>query len=234
MVAYFYKGVMATNNKQYKVRHLTMNDIEHILQLQELVVQTLDNQDILQPLSYDEYQYIMNGKGMIIGAFADDRLIAFRALLIPPSDDAEHLGLDVGLKEEELPTVIYQEISNVHPDYRGNRLQQKLAQLIMNELSALDHSFKYVCCTVMPSNIPSLKDKLAQGMVIAALKEKYQGRLRYVLVKKLHENTCENWTDTTALPINKIKEQQTLLKEGWLGFTLQKDEEHYKVVYGKI
>ena len=33
----------------------------------------------------------------------------------------------------------------------------------------------------LPFNIPSLKDKFAQGMEIAALKEKYGGSMRYVL-----------------------------------------------------
>ena len=35
--------------------------------------------------------------------------------------------------------------------------------------------------TVAPFNIPSLKDKFAQGMEVAALKEKYSGSMRYVL-----------------------------------------------------
>ena len=41
--------------------------------------------------------------------------------------------------------------------------------------------YDYVCCTVAPFNIPSLKDKFSQGMEIAALKEKYGGSMRYVL-----------------------------------------------------
>ena len=51
----------------------------------------------------------------------------------------------------------------------------------MDELQKEDSKYDYVCCTVAPFNIPSLKDKFAQGMAIAALKEKYGGSLRYVL-----------------------------------------------------
>jgi hypothetical protein len=34
-----------------------------------------------------------------------------------------------------------------------------------------DGKYDYVCCTIAPFNIPSLKDKFAQGIEIAALKE---------------------------------------------------------------
>ncbi|RJS61903.1 GNAT family N-acetyltransferase [Bacillus sp. PK3_68] len=218
-----HEGRLGTNNQSFNVLRLSMEHIEPILELQQSVIEALENKEILQPLSYEEFQYILEGKGLMIGAFTNKKLIAFRALLVPPIDE-EHLGWDIGLTEEELPGVIYQEISNVHPDYRGNGLQKLLAACIMQELDLLEPKYKYVCCTVAPFNIPSLKDKFAQGMEIAALKEKYGSRLRYVFVKELKKDSAEKeWTFTTRR-MDDTAGQQELLKQGWKGFRMETRE----------
>src|SRR5699024_3679712 len=131
----------------------------------------------------------------------------------PPIDE-EHLGLAIGL-EDELPNIIYQEISVVHPTYRGNQLQQKLAYLIMKELEKQDHSFKYVCATVAPHNIPSLKDKFNQGMMVGALIKIYNGKLRYVFMKELKENTGSSWDEIEVVPTSETAKQRELLADGW-------------------
>ena len=87
--------------------------------------------------------------GKIVGVFADERLVAFRALLVPGADE-EHLGSDVGLDLTELGSVIYQEISTVSPRYRGYRLKKMMAD------------YRYVCGTVAPFNIACLKDKFSR------------------------------------------------------------------------
>lgn len=162
-----YEGRLKQNNERFHVTLLSLEYIEQILLLQNVVVEALEDKSRLQPLSQEEFQYILEGNGMMIGAFIENELIAFRALLVPPIDD-EHLGLDIGLPESELHRVIYQEISNVHPNCRGNGMQKILATVIMDELQKEDSKYDYVCCTVAPFNIPSLKDKFAQGMKIAA------------------------------------------------------------------
>ena len=218
-----YEGRLNTNNQSFNIVRLSMDHLEHILALQKLVTETLENKDILQPLSSEEFQYILEGKGLMVGAFVEKKLIAFRALMVPPIDE-EHLGWDIGLQEEELPSVIYQEISNVHPDHRGNGLQKLLAKCIMKELELLDQKYTYVCCTVAPFNIPSLKDKFAQGMEIAALKEKYGSRLRYVFVKELREDSNEKEWEFTTRRMDDTAGQQGLLKQGWKGFRMENRE----------
>jgi hypothetical protein len=231
-LAYFYEGILNTKNIPYQVRKLSAKDIGQVLALQDTVIDALDNKQILQPLAYEEFRYIAEGNGLMIGVFAEGKLIAFRALMIPPIDE-EHLGLDIGLKKEELKDVIYQEISNVHPDYRGNGLQKKMAALIMEQLKEMGRSFQYVCCTVMPFNLPSLKDKFSQGMIIRALKEKYGGRLRYVFVKEIGAQREKEWSETRKLPMGDIKGQQDLLEQGWAGYKMEERDGEYWVLYGK-
>ncbi|OPA36749.1 N-acetyltransferase [Bacillus cereus] len=227
-----YEGTLKQNNESFHVTLLSLEHIEQILSLQNIVVEALEDKSRLQPLSQEEFQYILEGNGMIIGAFIENELIAFRALLVPPIDD-EHLGLDIGLSESELHRVIYQEISNVHPNCRGNGMQKILANVIMDELQKEDSKYDYVCCTVAPFNIPSLKDKFAQGMAIAALKEKYGGNLRYVFVKELRRDKENDWTDVQSILMSDASGQQALLSEGYLGYEMEKTADTFIVKFGR-
>ncbi|MCU4785354.1 GNAT family N-acetyltransferase [Bacillus cereus] len=227
-----YEGRLKQNNELFHVTLLSLEHIEQILLLQNVVVEALEDKSRLQPLSQEEFQYILEGNGMMIGAFIENELIAFRALLVPPIDD-EHLGLDIGLPKSELHRVIYQEISNVHPNWRGNGMQKILATVIMDELQKEDSQYDYVCCTVAPFNIPSLKDKFAQGMEISALKEKYGDSLRYVFVKELREDNERDWTDIKSVPMNNAGGQQALLSEGYRGFEMEKVDGDFIVKFGR-
>ncbi|WP_237981939.1 GNAT family N-acetyltransferase [Bacillus thuringiensis] len=227
-----YKGSLKQNNDPFHVTLLSLEDIEQILSLQNIIVEALEDKSRLQPLSQEEFQYILEGNGMMIGAFIENELIAFRALLVPPIDD-EHLGLDIGLPESELHRVIYQEISNVHPNCRGNGMQKILAKVIMDELQKEDSKYDYVCCTVAPFNIPSLKDKFAQGIEIAALKEKYGGSMRYVFVKELRGNIEKNWKDVRSVPMSDAGGQQALLSDGYRGYEMEKVDGDFVVTFGR-
>ncbi|MCP1161800.1 MULTISPECIES: N-acetyltransferase [Bacillus] len=227
-----YKGALKQNNDPFHVTLLSLEHIEQILSLQNVVVEALEDKSRLQPLSLEEFQYILEGNGMMIGAFIENELIAFRALLVPPIDD-EHLGLDIGIAESELHRVIYQEISNVHPNSRGNGMQKILATVIMDELQKEDSNYDYVCCTVAPFNIPSLKDKFAQGMEIAALKEKYGGSMRYVFVKELRGDKENDWTDVKSVPMSDASGQQALISEGYRGYEMKNVDGDFVVKFGR-
>lgn len=227
---WIYNGMLKNNGKHFKVRKLEPEDLGLVLDAQKQVVAALHNQATLQPLTSEEFRYILEGNGLMIGAFVGDTLIAFRALLIPVMDE-DHLGRDIGLAEAELPKVIYQEISNVLPAYRGNQLQKILASVIMEELGRSQHQFRYICCTVAPFNIPSLKDKFAQGMQIAALKEKYGGQLRYIFVKDLENADSSDWQETTFLLMSDIEAQQEKLQKGWRGIRMEEKEGDIIVKY---
>jgi hypothetical protein len=218
-----YEGSL-TNVRLHKqvpmyMKRLYLEDLEEIERVQQTVLESLPEKNTLQPLSTEEFLFILNGHGLIAGAFVEGELVAFRALLVPEVDD-EHLGLDIGLTHDELGDMVYQEISAVIPDYRGNRLQQKLAEVVMKELGNLEKKFRYVACTVAPMNIPSLKDKFTQNMHIAALKTKYDGLERYILVKDLEQPHADYGNHVTAR-IDDLKKQKELLDEGYVGIGFQ-------------
>jgi hypothetical protein len=214
----------------YEVYVLNESHIPQLMNLQYEVIDALENKAILQPLDEQELRYILSGNGIMIGVFVQEKLIAFRALLEPALDE-EHLGYDIGLStENELKKVLYQEISNVHPNFRGYGLQRTMADIIMQQVDIT--RFNIVCATVMPGNIASLKDKFSQGMHIANLKYKYGGKLRYVFAKSLKEQT-RSYSREVFLDMKDTKEQQRLLKEGYVGLAMQKDGENWLVQYVK-
>ena len=212
----------------FTYRKLTEADLSIIQAVQTDVCAALENPAILQPLSDEELLNILSGNGVMIGVFTSERLIAFRALLKPQVDEDEQLGADVGAKD--FARVLYQEISNVHPDYRGHGLQKLMARWIMDEID-LAH-FDWICATVMPYNIASLKDKFTQGMYVYALKLKYGGKLRYVFGKDLH-STREFTSASIHVSMGDTEKQQQLLEDGFVGVAMEPFNDDWLVEYRK-
>lgn len=215
------------NGLELDVRHLTGVDLSAIEAVQQTVIANLAEGSHYQALTTQEFIKLLSDQ-TIIGAFHKDALIAFRALLIPPLDD-EHLGRDIGYREDELDRIIYQEVTNVDPSYRGYRLQQHLGKLLMEELSQ-DDRFDLVCATVAPFNIPSLKDKFILGLRIGALKQKYGGKLRYIFMKELHAGWRPEG-ETAWLEMIDTDGQVELLNRGWYGTAIKRIGETWFVQY---
>lgn len=212
----------------FTYRKLTEADLSIIQAVQEDVCAALENPAILQPLSDEELLNILSGNGVMIGVFVSERLVAFRALLKPQVDEDEHLGADVGATD--FSRVLYQEISNVHPEFRGHSLQKLMARWIMDEVE-LTH-YDWICATVMPYNIASLKDKFAQGMYVYALKLKYGGKLRYVFGKDLH-STKEFTNASIHVSMGDTEKQQQLLADGFVGVAMEPFDDDWLVEYRK-
>lgn len=166
-----------------KVRKLTVDDLNDIMTLQTLVYEDLQNKMILETIDEPEFTEMIE-QGFIIGVFEEEDLKAIRAMYIPPIDDPEHLAEDGGIKERE--EVIYSEISLIHPDCRGQGLQTKLGRQLVERVQA-DGRFKHILTTVLPTNIPSLKDKFRLGFKIVNTRIMYGGKYRHVLQLNLNE-----------------------------------------------
>lgn len=218
------------DEQSYYVKILNKSDLPKVLALQEVVYEALPDKDILQPLSEEEFLVMLKGDGLLIGAFVGEKLIAFRGVVAPKINE-EHLGYDIGLvKESDLKRVLYQEISNVHPDYRGHGLQKTLAKVIMRQIDM--NQYDYLAATVMPYNIASLKDKFAQGFYIVSLKYTYGGKLRYVFALDLREEP--NYEDEpVTISMGDVESQQRLLQEGFIGVEMKPLGNDWVVIYKK-
>lgn len=205
-------------NRDFTFRLLNESDLDQLISLQELVYSTLDDQASLSTLSEEEFIDLIRGKGWLVGVFIEKQLIASRALLIPSVDEKDHLGKDAGIARSELDQVIYQEISIVNPAFRGYHLQQQMGEWLMKMLENSQHKYRYLCATVAPANIASMKDKFNQNMQIVALKKKYNEKWRYIFFKDLTQNEMNQaLEDESWVLSNDLSEQNDLLKRGFVG-----------------
>lgn len=219
------------NGREITIRRLEAGQLGEILMLQRKVIESLSTGSLLQPLTEEEFSYILNDKGLMIGAYYNDQLIAFRAMLEPELDE-EHLGKDAGLPRDEWPLVLHSEITNVDPDFQGNGLQVLLGKQLMKEID--QQRFRYICTTVAPFNIASLKDKFAHGMQIVELKVKYGNLLRYILMKDLTRSFEEQATsESHYVPMEDTEQQQRYLQEGWMGTGIDLVENQWIVRFEK-
>lgn len=224
-------GKLNTTGATFVVRKLDLRHVQEMMRLQREVQRAEHNNVSLQPLSEQEFTYILSGNGCIIGIYVNEKIVAFRAMLVPPKDDPEHLGSDAGLLEQDLHQVIYSEISVVHPAYRGNRLQTYMGEILFNDVNKKQYT--HVAATVAPFNIPSIKDKLALGMEIVGLKEKYHGKLRYIFIYNWEQCEKRLYHKTKIVEMSATKEQATLLKEGYRGVAIERLDNMYQVIYQK-
>ncbi|AMQ05539.1 hypothetical protein [Sporosarcina psychrophila] len=219
------------NGREITIKRLEADQLDEILILQRKVIESLSTGSFLQPLTEEEFSYILNGKGLMIGAYYQEQLIAFRAMLEPELDE-EHLGKDAGLPRSEWPLVLYSEISNVDPDFQGNGLQVLLGKVLMKQVDS--QRFRYICTTVAPFNIASLKDKFAHGMQIVALKVKYGDLLRYILMKDLTGPLIEQDTlDCCFVLMADTEQQQKYLYDGWKGTGIEQVDNQWVVRFEK-
>lgn len=226
------QGILKKTNETFDIRLLTINNLDEIMNLQNEVYDNLIDKSKLERLSEKEFKFILSDNGLMIGVYVDNKLIAIRALLVP-KNDSNHLGVIIGLEEAYLDKVIYQEISFVHPNYQGNGLQKLMAKEIMNELDKTKHSYLYVCATVDPENIPSLKDKFDQEMEVRALVTIYGEKQRYIFSKKIiNEKSKREKLNEINIALSDIDNIRKHLDLNWVGKNLitKNDEIYIKLV----
>ncbi len=225
MELYQGEAVRKTDNVKinYVMRQLTDNQFDEFKSFQYKIVAGLEDQVTLQPLTDEEIQYVLGEGGILIGVYVEEQLVAARALLFPGDDD-ENLGRDLGLSYEEQMKVVHQEISLVDPDYRGNGLQQTMAKVIMQELKFTNPFFEHVCCTVSPGNLPSMRDKFKQEMVVVEVKNKYGNMPRYIFYKPLKQKLFVDKDSYIFVRTDKTDRQKDFMAAGYVGVGISKTE----------
>lgn len=161
---------------------LNLNNIEEIMQLQDSIYDHLEQKEVLEKLSREEFEACLE-QGYVTGVFHEDELIALRLMYIPSLTEEEHLADDVGVNRERS---IYSEISLVNPAHRGQKLQMKMGEFLIEQVRE-SGDFDYIFSTVMPANLASLKDKFKLGFKIMRTRLKYGGKRRHILYLPLNE-----------------------------------------------
>jgi len=217
----------------YTMKFLDESYLEQVLDLQAMIVQNLPSPDLLQPFPPDFMRQHVHNKGRIIGVLTDQGLIAFRAFYFPDMGDHEwNLGFDIGLQESELAKVANLQMVCVNPLYRGNQLGLKMNRHAIRFLKE-ETDYIHLCATVHPRNHWNVRVLMKSGFVIRNLKEKYGGKLRYIVYQNLRTPIKIMSKAKVFVKHMDIDEQKKVLKRGFLGIDILESLQGFQVVFAK-
>ena len=174
-------------DNQIKIRMAKETDAENIIRVMEKVSHNMPHADwfVAGGREYIESHIEEDGFIYLAEAFlAEDAPEVAGFFVVDFPGDSEHnLGLDIGFTSEQCRRVVHMDTAVVAEGWRGLGLQAKLMDACEKELS--HRGWEYLLATIHPDNIYSLNNALNGGYQVMATKEKYGGKLRHIMMKKL-------------------------------------------------
>lgn len=166
------------------IRRGTLADAENYIALLHDVRALMERKDwFYLDKSEDVRTWLGNGVMELWVAEDENGTLAGGFNILFPGLEDYNYGYDLGFTEEELLRVIHMDTAVVHPDYRGNKLQQRLMSVIEEELKSRFPD-AILLTTVHPENLYSLCNVQSLGYSIEKRLPKYSSE-RYILRKNI-------------------------------------------------
>lgn len=166
-----------------EIKILSEGHIDQIMKLQKEVVEGLEIREVYADSTKESFLGCMRNLGTILGCFTkEDGLIAM-GVYNKYGYDKENYGYDLGLEGEDLLKIGQIESTIVKSEYRGNKLQKVICDLL--EEFAKKDGLKLIGATVSPINKYSLDTFINSGYSIEKEKIKYGGYRRLIIKKEL-------------------------------------------------
>ncbi|MGE5328350.1 MAG: GNAT family N-acetyltransferase [Deltaproteobacteria bacterium] len=223
-----------TDLKEYKyqIRFVDKAYLQDVIELEQFVLDKLLDKDLFAPAPNGSYEEILNGRGILMGVFINDRLIGMSSVYYPDDDD-DNIGKDVGLKNEEIYKVVYLCNAVIHPDFRGQGLINKLFSYLLDEVKN-EGKWRYIIATASPRNYASIKNILSAGLKIIMVKVKFANYIRFIFYNDLENPISINQSSKIEVLNWDVEKQKELLEKGYVGFSQNKTEEGIKIIFGKL
>lgn len=206
---------------EYRIEILSTEHLNEVLKLNRLVYDLLPNKEILSLDSFEDMYDDLNKDGVVIGVLDnEDKILAYRYASFPGLED-RNLAYDLDFPIE-LEKVCQLETTIVHPDYRGNNLQSDLVAIMIS--MARERGYTDLVCTISPYNYFSINNIMKNGLKVRGLRKKYDNLLRFIMHGKVTPYDYGNKIDSVNTSIKDIEQQMNLLKNGFIGYELHKDE----------
>jgi ribosomal protein S18 acetylase RimI-like enzyme len=220
-----------------EMKYLCKDSLRDLARLQSQIAENLPEPEIFRLHDEVDFKDIFQGDHSVIGVTTAVGLIAYSIIRIPGLAE-DNLGRDLNLTEREQMKVAHLQATVVHPHFRGNGLQRKMARAHLEEIAEM--GYEHVLCTVSPKNPVSLSNILSCGFVIKGLIPKFGGWWRYILYKGTQGPSCTS-TGSGNLPGDEVrvrcldtKGQIDLLVKGFVGVRLAIGSKNPEVIYQKI
>lgn len=172
--------------QKFTIRRADKQDLDAIVSLMEMVKAGMTRPEWYVTESREWVELRLDELGFIILAETEHGETAgFFIVDFPGRGNGaaeDNLGKELLLSEEGLRLTAHMDSAAVHPDFRGNHLQDRMLKAAEAELQ--NHPEQYLLCTIHPDNHSSLNTMLRNGYVIIKTAEKYGGLCRHILYKK--------------------------------------------------
>lgn len=162
------------------LRTCDIKDLDAILALQDHVISGLADKSWLRKNPPEIFALALAAPNLTIGMFVKDELIAIGMLVDPRPPETD---LRANLQKFKVDKALDMKLAMVRSDYRGRGLQKAVIWIMEKYSHSL--GYKYLCTSVSPDNIYSLRNTLDSGFEFDHREELYGGLLRNVYVKKL-------------------------------------------------
>ena len=155
-------------------------DIDEIEALMRRTEQQMENPEWFVADDRDFIRRHIQEEGRTVIARSDSSRLAGFFILRFPGAAEDNLSRDIPGIACLLEEAVHMESAAVDPAFRGQRAMAAYGERITAAMG-----FRFAFATVHPDNRASLTSMQWQGFDIAATKEKYGGRMRHILVKRL-------------------------------------------------
>lgn len=217
----------ADKSSDFTVTFLDEDNLQQLVELNSHVIVNLQNPLIYHPPYDVELLKFCLSEGLAIGVFSENRLVAYQ-LTYYPDLRADNLGRDIGFPTNELKNIAQFHGIAVHLEYRTRRFGFSLTKYALHIVREL--GFTHVTATCHPENLHSLQILFKSGFNIIKLKDKYEGKLRYILHKAFNITDLKI-TSERVIECNDITTQKRMLDEGYLDFKLKASDKGYEIIF---
>jgi GNAT superfamily N-acetyltransferase len=176
-------GLRDHAGRRLRLRVLGTGDFDRVRALNDAVIGPIADAGLVVHESDDFLRAHLGPAGVTCGVEADGALVACAVLGLPDADDPYNFGYDIGADAATRATVAHLDGCVVLPDWRGCGLQRRLADWRMTHARSAGR--RIVVSAAAPRNVTSLANLFEAGLEIVALKPKFGGHLRFVLVRDL-------------------------------------------------
>ena len=154
------------------IQRCTPSCIDEILKIQSETFAELEEADILRSNSEQMLRECLFSPHITIGAWYDEKLVAF-SILYFPSDDVPEENLSLCLENVNINGIksANNKLCIVRKEFRGNSLQCELGRKL--ESYALESGVGIICATVSPKNTHSIHNVNRLGYTYNRTLSKY-------------------------------------------------------------
>lgn len=160
-----------------KIRPCTLDDLDEIVRLQEIVYANMPDKNMLSITNRDEIEESLR-LDKCYCAEVDGEMIAF-SMLVAPRISYRNTGTYLGYSDDRLKKTATMDLSLVKPGHRGHNMQRRMIKIRLDDAKEL--GAEEVLSTVEPHNSYSLNNLVGSGFEVITTKVIYDGLTRNIL-----------------------------------------------------